>query len=224
MSYSLQFGQVAPFLPYLLGGTWVTIKLASCAFGGGLLIGFLVALGIQRAPRPVAAGLDFYRSFFTNTPQLVKILLIFFGLGEFGWFIDPFWAAVLGLMLAESAYLAEIFRAGFNSVRRSELEAAETIGLDRLQTLRYVIMPHLVKVLFPPLANQFIVSLLYTSLAAVIGVEELTGRALNVDSQTFRSLEIFIVVGAIYIALTVASTGILYGIGRTLFGVRARIF
>jgi polar amino acid transport system permease protein len=224
MSYSFHFSQVWPFLPYLLGGAWETVQLAACAFGGGAVIGLLVAIGIERAPAWLSGGLAFYRSFFTNTPQLVKILLIFFGLGELGWFVSPFWAAVFGLLLAESAYLAEIFRAGFASVNHAELDAAETIGLTRLQTLRYVTLPHLVQTVFPPLANQFIVSILYTSLGAIIGVEELTGRAFNVDAQTFRSLEIFIIVGTIYVVLTLVSTALLYGFGRFALGVRARVF
>ena len=224
MEYSFHFGQVWPFLPYLLGGAVMTVQLAACAFGGGALLGLAVASGIAQGPAWLAAPLSFYRSLFTNTPQLVKILLIFFGLGELGWFLSPFWAAALGLMLAESAYLAEIYRAGFTSVNRAELDAAETMGLDHWQTLRHVVLPHLLKTLFPPLANQFIVSLLYTSLGAIIGVEELTGRALNVDAQTFRSLEIFIVVGGLYVALTLVSTLLLWAVGWFVFGVRARVF
>jgi polar amino acid transport system permease protein len=109
-------------------------------------------------------------------------------------------------------------------VNRAELDAAETIGLTRIQTLRHVTLPHLLQTVFPPLANQFIVSILYTSLGAIIGVEELTGRALNIDSQTFRSLEVFIIVGVLYVALTLVSTVVLYGFGRFVLGVRARIF
>jgi polar amino acid transport system permease protein len=224
MNYTLQVGQITTHIPYLLGGAVVTVQLTFCAFIGGWLLGLLVALGIRSGPKPLAVVLEGYRSFFTNTPQLVKIFAIFFGLGELGIFIDPFWSAVLGLMLAESAYIAEIFRAGLQSVRQAELDAAETIGLSRFQILRFVTLPHLVKELFPPLSSQFILCLLYTSLASLVGVEELTGRALNIDSRTFRSLEIFVVVGIIYALLTVVATIILYGIGRYVFGIRARVF
>ncbi|MFK8251804.1 amino acid ABC transporter permease [Ancylobacter terrae] len=224
MTYTFNFGQVWPFLPYLLGGAWVTVQLAVCAFVGGAVLGLAIAIGIQGGPAWVRDPLRFYRNFFTNTPQLVKILLIFFGLGEIGWFVSPFWAAVLGLMLAEAAYLAGIFRAGLTSVQQSELDAAETLGLRRVHILRHVVLPHVVHTVFPPLANQFIVSILYTSLASIIGVEELTGRAMNINSQTFRSFEIFTIIGAIYILLTVLSTCALYLFGRYSLGIRARVF
>jgi len=224
MAYSIHFDQVLPFVPYLLGGAWVTIQLASCAFIGGTLLGLILAVGVTYGGRKLRVGTEWYLSFFQNTPQLVTILLLFFGLGELRLFISPFWASAVGLMLAEAAYLAQIFRTGFRSVHRAEIEAAETLGIPRPKVIRYVILPHLLKVLFPPLANQFVLSTLYTSIGSLIGVEELTGRALNVESQTFRSLEVFVIVAFAYFMLTVIATGILYGLGRWLFRVDAKIF
>lgn len=224
MSYVIHFDQVWPFLPYLFGGAWVSMLLASCAFAGGTSLGLLLALGEAYGPRLVKVTVRSYLSFFVNTPQLVTILLIFFALGEFRYFISPFWASALGLVLAEAAYLAQIFRAGFASVRRTELDAAETLGIRRGHIVRFIMLPHLLKVLFPPLANQFILSTLYTSIGSIVGVEELTGRALNVESQTFRSLEVFAIVAAIYFGLTVIATAILYYLGRWLFRIEAKVF
>jgi polar amino acid transport system permease protein len=103
------------------------------------------------------------------------------------------------------------------------MEAAETLGFSRAQQVRYVILPHIARVLFPPLSNQYILMTLGTSMAAIFGVEELTGRAFNVNAQTFRALEIFSVTAALYIAITFAATAILALLGRALFRARMRI-
>jgi polar amino acid transport system permease protein len=224
MTYTLQFSQVLPFLPYLLGGAWITLLLTVYSFSGGALLGLAIALGIRYGSRRLGVVLEGYVSFFVNIPQLVTVLFIFFVLGEFRIFISPFSATVAGLALAEAAYLAQIFRSGFDSVRRSELDAAEVLGLRRPQVVRYVLLPHLSKVLFPPLANQFILCTLLTSVGAIVGVEELSGRTLNVESQTFRSLEVFSITAGIYLVITLLLTLALQFVGQSLFRVRIKVF
>jgi polar amino acid transport system permease protein len=127
------------------------------------------------------------------------------------------------MTLNAGAYLTEIQRAGFASVRRSEVEAAETLGMSRLQVVRYVIVPHIMKVLFPPLSSHYIVMTLGTSMGALFGLEELTGRAFNVESRTFRSLEIFTIVAGVYLALNVVASAVLVVVGRVGFRVRVRL-
>ena len=127
-----------------------------------------------------------YVIFFTNTPQLVQIYFLYFALPDAGILLSSYAAVLIGMTLNAGAYLTEIQRAGFESVRASEMEAAEVLGFSRLQQIRYVILPHVARVLFPPLSNQYILMTLGTSMAAIFGVEELTGRAFNINSQTFR--------------------------------------
>ena len=124
------------------------------------------------------------------------------------------------MTLNAGAYLTEIQRAGFESRRVSEMEAAEVLGFSRLQQIRYVILPHVARVLFPPLSNHFIIMTLGTSMAAVFGVEELTGQAFNINALTFRSIEIFSVVALFYVALTMLASLLLAGIGRYAFRTR----
>ena len=100
------------------------------------------------------------------------------------------------------------------------MEAAEVLGFSRLQQIRYVILPHVARVLFPPLSNHFIIMTLGTSMAAVFGVEELTGQAFNINALTFRSIEIFSVVALFYVALTMLASLLLAGIGRYAFRTR----
>ncbi|BAF88679.1 MULTISPECIES: amino acid ABC transporter permease [Azorhizobium] len=223
MSYTLQFGQIWPYLPRLLEGAVISLQIAVLAFCGGLFIGTLCAAIRSFGPRWLARIVGVYVVFFTNTPQLVQIYFLYFALPDSGILLSSFAAVVIGMTLNAGAYLTEIQRAGFESRRVSEMEAAEVMGFSRLQQIRYVILPHVARVLFPPLSNQFIIVTLGTSMAAVFGVEELTGEAFNINSQTFRSIEIFSVTAGIYVVLTLAASLLLAFAGRTFFRARTEL-
>ena len=126
--------------------------------------------------------------------------------------------------LAAGAYLTEILRAGVVSVRTSEMEAATALGMSRLQLLRYVMLPHIAKTIYAPLSNFFVWLVLGSSLAALFGVEELTGRAINVSTASLRSIETFTIVAMIYVVLTVLASGSLALVGRLAFRVKAKVF
>jgi polar amino acid transport system permease protein len=224
MAYTLQFGQIWPYLPKLIDGAILSLQLAIISFCGGLVIGTAGAASKFFGGPLLRRLIDGYVLFFTNTPQLVQIYFLYFALPDAGILLSSYAAVVIGMTLNAGAYLTEIERAGFESVRTSEMEAAETLGFSRLQQIRYVILPHLARALFPPLSNQYILMTLGTSMAAIFGVEELTGRAFNVNAETFRSIEVFSVTALLYIAITLTATMILALLGRTLFRVRAKIF
>lgn len=223
MSYTLQFGQVWPHLPFLVQGALLSLEIAFLAFCGGLFIGTLGAAGKAFGPPLVRRLIDGYVVFFTNTPQLVQIYFLYFALPDAGILLSSYMAVLIGMTLNAGAYLTEIQRAGFESVRQTEMEAAETLGFSRTQQIRYVILPHVARVLFPPLSNQYILMTLGTSMAAIFGVEELTGRAFNLNSQTFRSIEVFSVTAGLYVVITFAATAILAVMGRVLFRARMRL-
>lgn len=224
MNYTLQFGQVVEYIPYLLGGAWLSLQIAFLAFMGGMLIGLLCATAKTFGRGPLLWLVDGYVTFITNTPQLVQIYFIFFALPEAGIVLSPYQAVLLGMTLNAGGYLTQIQRGGFLSVHRNELEAAYTVGFSLMQSVRYVILPHIAKVLFPPLSNLYILMTLGTSMGAIFGVEELTGRAFNIEAETFRSIEIFAIAAVIYVAITIIATMILATIGRTCFRARMRIF
>lgn len=223
MDYTFQFGVVAKHLPYLIGGAWISLLLAFLAFWAGAVIGLLGAMGKTFGGRVLYRVIDVYVVFFTNTPALVQIYVIFYGLPDLGIVLSPFNSVLLGLTLNCGAYLTEIQRAGFQSVRREELEAAETLGMSLWQTVRYVIAPHIAKTLYAPLSNFYIWIVLGSSMAGIFAVEELTGRAINVSSSTFRTIEVFTYTAGIYIVLTVVASALLALIGRHAFRVKARI-
>ena len=223
MHYALHYGQVTPYLPYLLGGALVSLWISVLAFAGGLVIGLLGAFG-RIYGGPLLSRLIYgYYIFFTNTPQLVQIFFLFYGLADFGLLLTPFEAVWLGLTLNAGAYLIEIQKAGFLSTRLSELEAAETLGMSRWQQLRFVIVPHIARVLYPPLSNQFIIVIMGSSMGAIFGLEELTGRAVNINGQTFRALEVFSLAGVIYLGVTLLATVGLALAGRLLLRIPLRI-
>ncbi len=224
MNYTPHFGQIARYLPYLCGGAAISLLLATLAFFGGMVIGLLGAMA-KTSGTPILRWLaGAYVTFFTNTPALVQVYFIYFALPAWGIVLNSFNAVLLGLTLNAGAYLTEVQRAGFLSVHRNEIEAAETLGMNRWQTVWYVILPHVVRTLYPPLTGQFILITLGTSMGAVFGVEELTGRAFSVNADTFRAFEIFVVIGVLYVLVTIAASLLLSVVGRTLFRVRMRVF
>ncbi|WP_448955414.1 amino acid ABC transporter permease [Labrys neptuniae] len=223
MDYTFQFNVVFDQLPYLLGGALVTLEMAFIIFWGAALIG-LVGAAVKTFGSPLPRRIvGAYVTFFTNTPAFVQVYFLFNGLPDIGIYLSPFAAAVIGLTINSGAYLTEIQRAGFASVRPAELDAAEVLGMSRIQSVRYVILPHILRTIYPPLASFFIWVLLGTSMAAVIGVEELTGRAINVSTTSLRSIEVFIVVAGIYIVLTLVASISLYVFGRVLFRAKMRM-
>ena len=223
MSYTLQYGQIWPFLPTLAAGALLSLQIAFVAFCGGLLIGTAGAAALSFGGGLIRRIVRIYVTFFTNTPQLVQIYFLFFALPDAGILLSSYAAVLIGMTLNAGAYLTDIQRAGFESVRPSEMEAAVVLGFSRWQQIRYVILPHVARVLFPPLSNQYILMTLGTAMAAIFGVEELTGRAFNINALTFRSIEVFTVTAGFYIVISLFATALLGLIGRTVFRARMRL-
>ena len=225
MNYTFQFGVAFAQLPGLLQGAIVTFELGLLTFWGGALIGLFFA-SLKTFGRPLLRRIaGIYVIFFTNTPALIQIYFLYFGLPDFGIRWDPFTCTLIGLTLNAGAYMTEIMRAGFLSVHRNEMEASETLGMSRWQQIRFVIVPHIAKTIYPALANFFIVILVMgTSVGAVIGVNELTGQAINISTENYRWIEMFVVVAGIYVVLTFIASLSLALVGRWAFRVKAKIF
>lgn len=225
MNYTFQYGVVWDNFGTLMEGAWLTFQLGVVAFGGGVLIGLVGAAIKSYGPLPLRLLVDGYVVFITNTPALIQIYFLYFGLPEVGirWSNEA--CVLIGLILNAGAYLTMILRAGFISVRKTELEAGQTLGFSLVQQIRYIIVPHIAKSVYPALANFFIVVLVMgTSVGALIGVDELTGQAINLSTINYRWLEYFSIVAVIYVVLTfIASIGLAL-LGRWAFRVRARIF
>ena len=224
MNYTFQFGVALESLPFLLKGAVLTVELSFLAFWGGALIGLAGAAAKTFGGPIVSRIAQAYVVFFTNTPALLQIYVFYYGLPEVGILLPSFTCVLLGLTLNAGAYLTEVQRAGFLSVRRTEIEAAETLGMTRFQQIHYVIIPHIAKTIYPPLSNMFLILILGSSMAAVFSVDELTGTAINISTETYRWLEMFTLVAGVYIVLTFIASIMLAFIGWRVFRVKAKVF
>ena len=197
------FDLVVNSFPLLLVGAGVTIKITALSVALGVVIGLFV--GIARISRikilRVLAAI--YVDFFRGTPLLVQIFLVYFALPVItGQRVDPFVAAIGSCGFNSGAYVAEIFRAGIQSIDKGQMEAGRSLGMTWVQTMRYIIVPQAFKRVIPPLGNEFIALLKDSSLVSVIGFEELTRRGQLIIAKTYGSLEIWISVAVIYLAMT----------------------
>lgn len=225
MDYHFQFGLVWRDLDVLLDGALLTFELGVMAFWGGALIGLFCASVKTYGRRAFAFVVDVYVVFITNTPALIQIYFLYFGLPELGIRWSSELCVLIGLTLNAGAYLTMIMRAGFLSVRRTEIEAGQALGMTLLQQIRYVVVPHIAKTIYPALANFFIVILVMgTSVGAVIGVDELTGQAINLSTVNYRWLEYFTAAAGIYVVLTLVASMALALFGRWAFRVKAKVF
>ena len=205
-------GVVNSALPVLLGGAWVTLQLTAVAVAFGSIGG--IALGVARLSKIWLLRLvaRIYIDFFRGTPLLVQLFVIYFGIPSllssigFDFSFTRWAAAILGLSLNSAAYLAEIVRAGIQSIEVGQKEASESLGLGSMQTMRYVIFPQALRRMVPPLGNEFIILLKDTSLVAFIGYEELFREGQLIAARNFRAFEIYITVALIYLALTIISS------------------
>ena len=197
------FDLVGNSFPLLLVGAGVTIKITALSVALGVVIGLFV--GIARISRikllRVLAAI--YVDFFRGTPLLVQIFLVYFALPVItGQRVDPFVAAIGSCGINSGAYVAEIFRAGIQSIDKGQMEAGRSLGMTWVQTMRYIIVPQAFKRVIPPLGNEFIALLKDSSLVSVIGFEELTRRGQLIIAKTYGSLEIWLSVAVIYLAMT----------------------
>lgn len=197
-----------------------TIVLSAVATVLGMVVGVLGAAMRLSGNRFVSGIAVFYVELIRNTPFLVQIYIVYFGLPAIGIRIDALTAGVMSLTVYAGAYITEIVRAGIRTIDKGQLEAARTLGLNPRQTFRYVVLVPALSAIFPALTSQFILVMLASSVVSVISIPELTGIANDIQGQTFRSLEAFLVVAVIYLALTAAFKGIYAAIDRFAFSYR----
>jgi len=189
-------------LPFLLAGVWITLALWALAMTIGFGFGLVLAWARIYGGRITYALSTTYVEVFRGTPMLVQMFVIYLGLPEVGIVFDAFTAAVIAIGLNTAAYQAEYFRGSIQSIPAGQMTAARAMGMSRLQSLRYIILPQALRRVIPQWSNEAILELKFTSIAYTIGVMELTARAEKIGFQTFRFLDIFIVVALIYLVLT----------------------
>lgn len=202
---NFDFKVIVDSFPLLLIGAGVTIQITALSVGFGMLIGLCMSIARLSSVKIIKLLASIYVDFIRGTPLLVQIFLIYFALPMLtGQRIDPFIAAITACSLNSGAYIAEIFRAGIQSIDRGQMEAGRSLGMSWTQTMRYVIVPQAFKRVIPPLGNEFIAMLKDSSLVSVIGFEELTRRGQLIIASTYSSFEIWLAVAFIYLIMTLA--------------------
>ncbi len=204
MNYTFDFMSVFANWDRLLMGAWLTIQLSALSIALGFVVGTLCAIAGKSRLALVRGLIRAYVEIIRNTPLLVQVFLVFFGLASIGWKLSAETAAVIALTVNVGAYTTEIMRAGINSIHPGQIEAAECLGMSRLHVYWHVVLLPAVERVYPSLTSQFILLMLSSAVVSVISADDLTSVAANLQSQTFRSFEIYIVVAAIYLALALA--------------------
>ncbi len=202
-------------IKFLISGMGATIAISVIAAAISIVLGLLVALPGQSSRRGFRLINRIYVEFVRSIPLLPMLFWVFYGLPiifrsmGLNIPIDPFWGAIITLAISDSAFTAEIYRSGIQSIARGQAEAAQTIGLNYRQTMRYVILPQAIRRILPPLANQFIYIVKMSAFASVIGMQELTRRANELVVTEYRPLEIYSLLIVEYLVLVlIISAGV----------------
>lgn len=202
MTYNFRFEILWRYQDEILNGVLLTIELSAITMVVGLLIGLAVAMASNSPQKALRVPARFYVEAIRNTPLLVQLFIVFFGLPTIGIRLDANSAALIALSINMGAYGAEILRAGFESVRRSQIEAGRSLGLTAGQTFRHVVLFQALKAIYPALASQFVLIMLATCVVSSIGVTELFHQAAFIDSRTYRSFEAYTLITLSYLVLT----------------------
>jgi polar amino acid transport system permease protein len=216
-TYTFDFLAILRYWPELVQGAWVAASLIVLTFLLGTILGIFGAIGRISRNRAVYAISTFYVELFRNTPLLVQMYVAYYGLDALSINLSSFTAALLAMSLNSGAYETEIIRGGIIAVGKGQLEAAFSIGMTYTQTLRKVVIPYALQVIFPPLGNQFIGIILGSSVASVITVPEITYVALNIGSRSYRDFETFLLIWVIYLALNLILSALFKLTGRIAF-------
>lgn len=215
--YVFQFRPIFQELPLLLSGALVTIHISILTLLFSFIVGTIGALCRLSRSRWLNVPARWYVEFIRNTPLLVQLFFIYFGFSQINIEVSNYMAGLIGLVVNNGAYLTEIVRAGIEAIHKGQVEAGLSLGLSFPQLMRYVVFPQAFRVIYPPLCNQFIGIILWSSLVSTIAVQDLALRGKELASETFRSFETYVVVTLVYVVMTLTISGCLKVLGRRLF-------
>jgi len=215
MSY--QWVTLAGYANDFLRAAWLTLQVTLLAFALSMALGLLTALAGSSRVAVLRWIASIYIEAIRNTPVLLQIFIVFFGLPTLGITLDAFTAGVIALGVNVGAYLAEVFRAGIQSVPRGQLEAASILGMERAQIFIDVVLPQAARAVYPAIVNNLIQLLLGTSLLSAIALPELSGTATVINSRTLLYVQTFTITLIIYLILSNALSWIAAQIGARVF-------
>ena len=182
------------------GVVYTVIVTLVCSMTG-LVVGLLLSSLHRLSIRSISFSIDIYTYIFRGVPVLVLLFMVYFGLPGIGIKPPPLLAMALSLGLVTGAYLTEVFRGAFNSVDSAEIIAAQAMGMSRIQVLRYIEIPQMLRFAIPGMVNEFTSVLKYSPFAYTVGIPEITKEAMTLTATTLKGVEIYLAVGILYFAI-----------------------
>lgn len=217
MGYSFQFSIILDNLGLLLAGAGLTIKISLIAIIFGIIIGIIGAVFRTSVNRILDGIALAYVEVIRNTPYLIQLFFIFFGLPNLGLKLTAEQAAILSLAVNFGAYSTEIIRAGVQSIHRGQIEAGLAIGFNKLAVFRHIVLLPALANVYPALIGQVILAVLFTSVVSQIATEDLTFAGDYLNARTFRSFEIYFTISLIYLGIVWLIKGISFAVERHFF-------
>jgi polar amino acid transport system permease protein len=220
MHYEFQFGEVLRYWDMLLKGAWLTVQLTSIATILGLALGVGGALCRTSRVRGLRWASLAYVELIRNTPFIVQLFFLFFGLPSIGVMLSAEQAALLAMVVNLGAYSTEIVRAGIEAIHKGQIEAGLSLAMTRWQIFRHIVIKPALEKIYPALTSQFIIIMLGSSVVSQISAEELTFAANFIQSRNFRSFEVYFVITAMYVLMAIGFRQAFKWIGRRAFARR----
>ncbi len=221
MAYRFDFGAILEYTPVLIKGIAITIELIAIGAVIGVALGIFCAWVRTFGPKWLRPPVSAYVELMRNTPFLVQLFFIFFGLPSLGLKLTEMQGAIIAMVVNLGAYSTEIIRAGIQATPRGLIEAGASLAMTRLQVFRYVILKPALQRIWPALSSQIVIVMLGSAVCSQIAVEELTFAANFIQSRNFRAFETYFVVTGIYLLLSILLRQVLRSLGWWLFPKKA---
>lgn len=202
MEYAFHWNTVFQKMPQMLHGAFVTLHLSVFAMLIGIVLAVLLAIAKMSSSRIYSLPATIWVEIARNTPALFQIYMAYFGLGAFGIHLSPYFAVLSALVFVNAGYLTETFRGGFQSIPKTQYSASKSLGMNSIQVYLYIILPQMFRRIYHPMTNQFVWSILMSSLGILVGMNDLSGETQRLQSLSFRTLEFFIVAAIMYFIIT----------------------
>jgi len=201
-NYKFHWNVVFDSFPQLLNGAFTTVHVSVLSMLLGIVIAVFLALGKMSTSKIFYSIANVWIEIARNTPALFLMYMAYFGLGAYGIHLSPYLSVFCALVFINAGYLAETFRGGFQSIPVTQYSAAKSLGMNDFKAYRYIILPQMFRRIYHPMTNQFVWSILMSSLGILVGMNELSGETQRLQSTSFRTLEFFIVAACMYFVIT----------------------
>jgi polar amino acid transport system permease protein len=216
-SYDFHWNVVFNAFPQLLSGAFTTFHVSVLSMLVGIIAAVFLALGKMSNSKVLYYISNVWIEVSRNTPALFIIYMAYFGLGAYGIHLSPYFSVFAALVFVNGGYLAETFRGGFQSIPPTQYNAAKSLGMNNYQAYKHILLPQMFRRIYHPMTNQFIWSILMSSLGILVGMNDLSGETQRLQSSSFRTLEFFIVAAGMYYVIAKSVLLIAHLVSKRIF-------